>query len=270
MIWDRKYVHFFGMALEALPEEKRRLGVICALAAAGHLLVFFLVSIEYPQAVPIHVARTNITLFTVDSGADGLTREKEVWYEMNDPSRFIRIQSNWLGNDPLNIAMLESSEVSRSQVILSEDRTSTFLPNQLDVLSNRAVDSLKPPLQQFKYELTDKPEITPNTVAQWEEPLRSRWTGPEWQLPSVTCDLLDKPCVTVLRLAVNAEGQVEHVLVESGSVRSEIDLLGVEAARHLRFLVQPQVPLQWGRVSIFWKLVAPQPEAVQTQTKGGA
>jgi outer membrane biosynthesis protein TonB len=81
----------------------------------------------------------------------------------------------------------------------------------------------------------------------------------------VNSDLLAQTQVTVLRLAVNAKGEVEHVLIESTSGKSEIDLLGVEAARRLRFLPTAQMPLQWGRVTIFWKFVAAAPD-----TKTGA
>lgn len=262
MIWDRKFIHFFGLAYEALPEEKKRLGWLCVVALFGHIAAFFVLHVSYPPQQYQRTQRTQITLYTPETMVQSGLNNRTFWLEMNDPSRFIRPQSDWV------VTQLAPSEINprwqkvpgESRVLLPLAGDLQFLPDRLAPLSERAFESLRPPSQSFQFLAHDLPASARRTVVEWEEPLRSRLTVEPWVLPPAKAELLDQARVTVLRVGLDRGGEVNHVLIEASSGKSEIDLLAVDSLRSRKFKPVTEGGIVWGRVTIFWLYQGTEPE----------
>jgi TonB family protein len=114
-----------------------------------------------------------------------------------------------------------------------------------------------PPRQHFSYDQT-APAIAPGTVWQWDDTLTQRQPVVVPTLSSPVSDTDLAP--TLLRVAIDADGNVKYVLVEQscGSGRLDLDQQAVQAARKARFKSTDQPGLRWGRVTIFWHY-APEP-----------
>ncbi len=93
-------------------------------------------------------------------------------------------------------------------------------------------------------------------------------------LPTLVSDTNITP--TRLRIAVDARGTVDQVLVEpisndlSAPVAGDMEAQAVDAARKIRFDPSTTPGLQWGRLTIFWNY-APKPreEVVPTPPAPG-
>ncbi len=123
---------------------------------------------------------------------------------------------------------------------------------------------MSPPRQPFLYD-APPPAITGKTTSQWDGPLANRQPTAAPDLPSPLSDTDLNP--TELRVAVGADGAVEHVLIEQscGSGRLDLDHLAVMAARKTRFRPTDQPGLAWGRLTVFWHYSAqPREEVVPT------
>jgi TonB family protein len=88
--------------------------------------------------------------------------------------------------------------------------------------------------------------------------LRQSAAAPD--LPSPVSDTDLNP--TELRVAVDAQGTVQHVMLEESCQKPELDQQAILAARKLRFHPAAQLGLAWGRVTIFWHCTAPPREEV--------
>jgi TonB family protein len=93
-------------------------------------------------------------------------------------------------------------------------------------------------------------------------------------LPSPISDTDLSP--TVLRVAVDPGGAVEHVMVEQScgdlgaSIAKDLNQQAVMAARKVRFKPTDRPGLVWGRMTVFWRYSAkPREEVVPTPPTTG-
>jgi hypothetical protein len=134
---------------------------------------------------------------------------------------------------------------------------------QLDMLA---------PRQPFSYDETP-PVLAPATTWQWDKALDARHPEGLPKLPAPVSDTDLSP--TELRVAVNAAGAVEHVLVDQScgeqgaSIAADLDQQAVLAAQKIRFQPTDQPGLLWGRMTVFWHYSAkPREEVVPTPPSG--
>jgi hypothetical protein len=256
-MWKRKYLHILGEVIEALPEEKRRLGWLCFLALLAHGLIFGVVKVSYPITVPKISLQPQITLFSPEPQGTSLGPASGFWYLLNDPAILIQPRAGFSPDKGfLSIRPRQEEALQGSRVMLPLIEEASFFAQQANVLQEQAALGLKPAPQRFAYPQTKLP-IASSTMVEWEEPLATRFLGASWDLPVVTANLLDEAQVSVLRLGVDESGQVQHALIEQRSGNGKIDELALTSARQLRFKPVPLLGVTWGRVIIYWRFVAP-------------
>lgn len=249
---------------DAVPPEKRRLGIFLLMAAAAHVLAFYSIHIAYPQptlkSTPrIHVSMANVELNSVASHAN-----LKFWYTMEDPSMLIRLQEPLVPAQKIDATRLP---ISINNVTPSVTQTPirheniVFLPDGLPPLSERAAKMLDQPHQIFSYPAIAPAAKKPTTGLSFDPVLNSRLAAHAAPvLPSQTSNLLTESGVTILRLGVTSEGQVAYALIEQSCGKSTADTLALQTLRKIRFQPDAKQDLVWGQVTVYWQF-EPEPAA---------
>ena len=244
-----------------VPKRQRRLGLFIFIALLVHFAVIHFIRIDAIRAELRHQARIHVMVDTPrplvqEGAADDLFLDR-----LTDPRLFIL---------PLELLTDHSSigpQVDFSAInenIGSQDMPQPvaaegyhFVQESLPSLEQSVQAAMVPLRQPFAYEEAPPP-IAAETFWQWGDTLAQRKPLSVPRLPSPVSDTDLTP--TQLRIAVNADGTVEHVLVEQncGSDRLDLDQQAVLAARKVRFQSSDQPGLLWGRLTIFWHY-APKP-----------
>ena len=258
-MWAPRYFHLFGHALEAVPEEQRRLGLVLFLVALAHGLAFFAFSVVTPSALPAQRAKTHVVLYSSASSAAPAPTLADFgfWSRINDPSLPIYPPDLMEGTGrPRSAPRWPSAAAEAATVAVASDFD--FLPDRLAPLPQRAEEVLAPPPPLFNYRAALFRPSLPATTVEWSAALAGRRQGlPAWSLPDAPVNLLAESGVTVLRLAVDARGHVLHAVVDQSSGRSEIDRLALDGARGLHFAPAPNTRPVWGRATVFWRFTPP-------------
>ncbi len=263
-MWAPRYFHFVGEAFEAVPEEQRRLGLLIFLALLGHVAAFCLLRVTYPPAATVDHPRTRVTL--IAPAPDGAESPRFLgfvsWSSLNDPSAAIFPPDLLAASNPAGNPAPDADVVPRWPAPSTSETAPVTLSSSLEILPDRLA-----PLPDRASAALVIPHETPNlsaaltrlpvdhTVVQWGDALASRHPA-EWSLPTVPVRLLAESDVTVLRIAVDAEGHVAHALVDESSGSSDADAVALEGIRRVRFAPAPGTGLLWGRITIFWRFQA--------------
>ncbi|MCE0496810.1 MAG: energy transducer TonB [Methylacidiphilales bacterium] len=247
--------------IDYVPKRQRRLGLFIFAALMVHLAVIHFIRIDTIRAELRHQARSHVMIDTPGAVAQGGASVDHFLDRLTDPRLFI-----------LPLALLTDHSSIGPQVdfsTINENIGSQELPQPVAAEGYRFVQeslpsleqsvqaTMVPPRQPFAYEETPPP-IAEETFWQWDDALAQR---KPLSVPSLPSPISDTDLVpTQLRIAVDADGTVEHVLVEQscGSERLDLDQQAVLAARKIRFKSSDQPGLLWGRVTIFWHY-APKP-----------
>jgi len=260
--------------IDYVPQQQRRLGLFICLALAIHLATFFFIRIDTTRAELRHQTRTHVTVEYPQAIAVNGAPGEDIWSRLTDPRLFVL---------PLN--PLASLATDQPPPDLNTNLGSTELPapappaeyrTALPVvtpLEQRVEEAMRPPRQPFSYDETP-PVVAAKTAWRWDDGLAARQPAGLPDLPSPISDTDLSP--TVLRVAVDPNGAVEHVLVEQSSgtlgasIAKDLDQQAVVAARKIRFKPTEQPGLLWGFVTVFWKYSAkPREQVVPTPPTTG-
>ena len=272
-MWAPRYFHFLGVALEAVPEERRRIGVLLLGALMLHAGGFLLLRVSYPEAAPVLTpARQRLMVYAPAPGASRMPTVADMgfWSQIDDPSLVVfppdvatlpaegtAASARYHASDE---AAGAGGQVQAPQALVALDPNVRTLPDRLAPLAQRASEALGSagPRQVFHYSVAPSLPAASGTAVRWAgSPAFAARAPAEWRLPAVSSDLLAEPGVTVLRLAADGAGRIAHVLVEESCGNSETDLAAVVAARRLHFAPAPasDTDLAWGNVAVYWKFI---------------
>ncbi|SDU29751.1 hypothetical protein SAMN05444156_3142 [Verrucomicrobium sp. GAS474] len=298
-MWDPKHFHFLGEALEAVPEERRRLGILILLVLVLHGAGFLALRVAYPESSPvISPSRQRLMIYSPAPGGSRMPTVADIgfWSRIDDPSLVVfppdvtTLPEEARGGSARYHPSGETDATaagagekpgwgggptpSAPQALVALEPDVRLLPDTLPPLAQRAADALAVagPKQVFRYNFSPFTPAAPGTSVRWDGAFASRAPA-KWVLPGVTSDLLPEAGVTVLRLAVDGEGKVSHVLVEESCGNSETDLTAVLSARRLRFAPvsgDAPAPLAWGNATVYWRFVPKGGAAAANASGGGA
>lgn len=259
--------------IDYVPQQQRRLGLFVFVALLIHLAAFFFIRIDTTRAELRHQIRTHVTVENPQAVAVSGQPGDEFWDRVTDPRLFLL---------PLNPLAGLSSEVPSQDLnsnIGSQELPPPALPEEyratpaiVTPLEQRVGEAMRPPRQPFVYDET-APAIAAKTTWQWDDALGKREPAGLPDLPSPVSDTDLSP--TKLRVAVDPNGAVEHVLIEESSgglgasIATDLDRQAAVAARKIRFKPVDQTGLVWGRVTVFWHYSAkPREEVLPTPPSG--
>jgi hypothetical protein len=260
--------------IEFVPQQQRRLGLFIFVAFLVHLVMFFFIRIDTTRAELQHQNRTHVTVEYPQAVAVSGDQGDEFWDRLTDPRLYL------LPLDPLaNVASdqppmnLNSSLASAQLPPLAAPADYRTAQPVVTPLEKKVEEAMRPPRQPFFYEETPR-AIATNTAWQWDDALAARQPLGVPDLPSPISDTDLSP--TVLSVAVNPHGTVEHVLVEQScgdmgaSIAKDLNQQAVLAARKIRFQSTDKPGLLWGRITVFWHYSAkPREEVVPTPPTTG-
>jgi TonB family protein len=249
--------------IDFVPQPQRRLGLFICLALAIHFAAFFFIRIDATRAELQHVPRTHVTVENVNSAA-GADDSDAFWDELTDPRLFLlpaasfnRISTDELPPDFTAIdSRLGTGQLPPPAGTVSPPLAPVAAPS----LPEQVAAELHPARQPFSYDETP-PVTATRTAWQLDAAFDGRQPAVTPELPSPVSNADLSP--TELRIAVGPDGTVQHVLLEETCQNPDLDQQAVRAAMKLRFGGAPQPGLQWGRVTIFWNIIAPPREVVE-------
>jgi TonB family protein len=247
--------------IDYVPKRQRRLGLFIFLALLAHLVVIYFIRIDTTRAEMRHQARIHVSVDNAASPTGDGAPEDHFLDRLNDPRLFILplepLSARSSGEPELDFSAINSNIGSRELPPPVSAEGYRLNRTALPPLEQSVQVAMVPPRQPFSYEETPPP-IAAGTTWQWDGTLAGRQPLSVPGLPSPVSDTDLSP--TELRLGVNPDGTVEHVLVEQscGGERLDLDQQAVLAARKVRFKSSTQAGVVWGRVTIFWHY-APEP-----------
>jgi TonB family protein len=260
--------------IDYVPQKQRRLGLFFVLALMVHLAAFFFIRIDTTRAELQHQTRIHVTVEYPHAVAVSGEPGDDFWDRLTDPRLFLlplKPMANVASDEtPLDLnSNLASHELP--QPAPPEDYRAT--PAAVTPLDQQVGEAMRPPRQPFFYDETP-PAIATKTTWQWDESLAARQPTGVPDLPSPISDTDLSP--TVLSVAVNSSGAVEHVLVEQSSgdlgasIGKDLNQQAVLAARKIRFQPTERSGLLWGKITVFWRYSAkPREEVVPTPPTTG-
>lgn len=253
----------FEPLIEAVPEEKRRLGGFILLALAAHVLAFLFLQVVTIQPFITPSPRISVSLATPELAGPELRANLDYWRRVHDPSLLIIPRDPLLEDIRLDHGFTGSSPAGEWNVLtIAEDKAQSYniLPTGLLPLEERvAEDLLAPPSRDFRPAALSTPATEDAaTLVNFAPALQKRLlgSGPRLATPALPALTLERG-TTDLRLAVTADGRVRHVLVDKTSGNSEVDRQAVTALRAMRFQRADGQPLTWGTARVFWHFTAP-------------
>lgn len=248
---------------DAVPPEKRRLGLFLLFALSLHLMAFYFIRVVYPQPGFHSTPRIHVTLASVDGMLSNNRANLQFWYSIEDPSLLIRPQGALVDSAKIEITPIRRVETDSTQAATPpplREQAIAFLPDGLPPLTDRASAMLETPREVFAYaSVSATTTAKPQTTLYLDPTLTARLRGTVPFLPSQSAGLLTDSGVTVLRVGVNGEGRVAHVLIDQSSGKSAVDALAVQALRQTRFEPDAKQALLWGQVTVYWQFEPDQP-----------
>ena len=256
--------------IEYVPQRQRRLGLFIFLALLVHLAAFFFIRIDTSRAELQHPTRIHVTVdYPRAVAVNGEPAGDDFWDHLTDPRLFLLplnplagVAADEPSLDPAN--SLGSPELPPPAPPV-DYRTSRPIVAPIE---QRVDETMHPARQPFAYDETP-PAIAAATTWRWDDALAARQPTGLPALPSPTSDTDMSP--TVLRVAVDPDGAVEHALVEQSSgdlgatIAKDLDQQAVLAARKIQFKPTDQPGLLWGRITVLWRYSAkPREEVVPT------
>jgi TonB family protein len=252
--------------IDYVPQQQRRLGLFICLALSIHLATFFFIRIDTTRAELRHQARTHVTVEYPQAIAVNGQPDVDIWDRMTDPRLFL------LPLNPLASLPTEQPPVDLNTNLGTQELPAAAAPEDyrtaraaVSPLEQRVCEAMRPPRQPFTY-AEPAPVVADKTAWRWDNALAQREPTGLPDLPSPISDTDLSP--TVLRVAVNSDGAVEHVFVEQSSgnlgasVAKDLDQQAVQAAKKIRFKSQDQPGLTWGLITVFWHYAAKPREVV--------
>jgi TonB family protein len=260
--------------IDYVPQQQRRLGLFICLALMVHLATFFFIRIDTTRAELRHQMRTHVTVEYPQAVAVNGEPGDQFWDQLTDPRLFL------LPLNPLAGVASDQPPPSLNANLAVEQLPAAAPPADyraappvVTPLEQQVEEAMRPPRQSFSYDETP-PAIAAKTSWQWDAALAARQPAGVPDLPSPISDTDLSP--TVLSVAVNKGGTVEHVLVEQSSgdlgasIAKDLNQQAVLAARKIRFQPTDQPGLMWGRITVFWHYSAkPVEEVVPTPPTTG-
>lgn len=252
--------------IDYVPKHQRRLGVFIFLALALHIAMFFFIRIDSTRAELRHQARTHVSVENTPTASAEMQPGDNFWDRLNDPRLFLLSLKPFTitaaDAHPLNFDALNSNIGPSDLPAPAQAGNYEFIHQVVSPLEQRVEATLQPGRQPFYYDETP-PAIAAETTWQWDGVLAQLQPTGVPDLPSPVSDTDINP--TELRVAVDANGTVQHVFLEQTSQKPELDQQAILAARKIRFHSSDQPGLLWGRVTVFWHYAAqPREEVVPT------
>jgi len=246
--------------IDYVPQQQRRLGLFIVLALMFHLATFFFIRIDTSRAELRHVTRTHVTVEYPQAVAVNGEPSDDIWSRLTDPRLFLLpvnpLASPATAEPPPDLnTRLGSSELP-PPALPADYRTASPVVTPLE---QQVEEAMFPPRQPFTYD-ESPPIFATKTMWQWDDALAARKPAGLPDLPSPISDTDLSP--TIMRVAVNPNGAVEHVMVEQSSgtmgasAAKDLDQMAALAARKIRFKPTDQPGLAWGFVTVFWKYSA--------------
>ena len=245
--------------IDYIPRQQRRLGFFIFLALLGYLSTFLFISIDTTRAELHRAPHLHI-------GVENTSAADDYWDQLSDPRLFLlprHAQDGAAARLPApDLSSIDSSLSSGELPPPAAPEDFRFAHPILPPLEQRIGEDLHPARQPFVYEATAIPGAG-RTTWQMDAALARRQPTSFPMLPSVVSDTELNP--TQLRIAVDASGTVEHVLVDQscdslGSLTAQgLDQQAVLAARKIHFQSVDQPGVVWGRLTVFWNY-APKPQ----------
>jgi len=252
--------------IDYVPQQQRRLGLFIVFALMFHLATFFFIRIDTTRAELRHQTRTHVTVEYPQAVAVSGEPGDDIWNRLTDPRLFLLplnpLASLATGKPPPDLNTNLGSTELPSPALPEDYRTASPI---ITPLEQRVEEAMRPPRQPFSYDETPA-AIAARTTWQWDNALAARQPAGLPDLPSPISDTDLSP--TILRVAVNSDGAVGHVMVEQScgtlgaSVAKSLDQMAAVAARKIRFNSTDRPGLLWGFVTVFWNYSAKPREVV--------
>jgi TonB family protein len=252
--------------IDYVPKHQRRLGLFIFIALAVHVATFFFIRIDSTRAELRHPSRTHVTVENPQASSAEMQPGDSFWDSLTDPRLFLMPRQSF-SVAPADIRSLDftalTSNIGPSELPPAAQMENYPFSHQImPSLEQRAGATLVPWRQPFVYD-ESPPSIATRTTWQWDGPLAQREPAGAPDLPSPVSDTDLNP--TELRVAVDADGTVERVLLEQTCQKPELDQQAILAARKIRFRPGDQPGVAWGRITVFWHYAAkPREEVVPT------
>jgi len=249
--------------IDFVPKQQRRLGLFIFLALLVHLVLFFFIRIDATRAELRHPFRTRVTVENAQPAAEGVAASDAFWDRLTDPRLFLLpvlpLAHLSPGEETLDFATINSNIGSPDLPPPAPGIAYTLVRAEAPSLEERVQASLTPARQPFSYDPTP-PAVAVKTAWQLGDDLARRDPAGLPDLPSPISDTDLSP--TELRVAVDGDGTVQHVLLENTCQKPELDQQAILAARKIRFRPGDPSGLTWGRITVFWHVTAPPREIV--------
>lgn len=241
---------------DILPPEKRRLGLIVLLVFGAHIAAFFGVRIVYPERLEPHPVTVQVSLLNAN-GNSTASQDFRFWGQLQDPSMIMLDRGPIV--DPqqkqVDLKPIFDSDQGGLPTALAIMSDVDFLPAGLQPLNQRAAESLAPALQTYEPALSTTPGAQRASQVEFDPSIRGRLNGSLPALPSPTASLLSEAGLTVIRLGIDGQGNVVHLLVEESCGKSSIDDQAIAFLRSVRFLPDT-ADLAWGKATFYWNFQA--------------
>ena len=261
--------------IEYVPKRQRRLGLFLALAFFVQVATFFFIRIDNTRAELRHQPRLHVAVQSPQATSFDGRENDGFWDRLTDPRLFLFPATT--GDDDsatpaVDLAALSPDMATRDLPPPAAPEDAHAASSTIAPVEQRVEASLRPARQPFIYD-ENAPAISPYTTWVWDHSLDARqpWNVPV--LPSPVSDTDLSP--TVLRVAIDPSGTVQHVLVEQSSGDQgapsgrDLDEKAVQAAQKIRFLPVDRPGLEWGLLTVFWHYSAkPREEVVPTPPSG--
>jgi len=241
------------------PQERRWLSWMIILVLVLHLALFTVLRIKQAAPVMAKAPLLQTTALTaVESGPHRLSATTLAadmdWLDWRDPSAPI-LPRGPLPALPAGVLPQESSGsmqpvVGNATAPVVAMNLNTDLPSIVQQVQG-ALTAFRPTPKQVQIETP--PQLS-GTVVEISGDLIGRTVVKKTDLPQPEVDRNLR--VTVCLLAVNANGMVENVLVDSSCDDASIDQLAVQELKNWQFAPVTTGGLQWGRAIVYWHFKA--------------
>ncbi|MEM1060529.1 MAG: energy transducer TonB [Verrucomicrobiota bacterium] len=238
--------------VQAVPEGKRRLTGYLLLALLAHAALFWGVQLTYPTASRQPPPRVRAMLALPAADQRLLSAQEEAgrafWEQLHDPSMLILPQDKLDADlaalraprpgEPVDAADLTASDEPSLLRPVNLRAPNMALPLGLLPLPRRAALELLPRPQAFIYPEPPATKAAAESQVRLSGPLASRRWVVAPEVPEPATEVLPPRGTTVVRLGVDASGEIIHALVVEGSGSAELDAGGLRAVRAGRFAPQ--------------------------------
>ena len=257
-----------------VPQQQRRLGLFICLALAIHASICLFLVIDTSVAQMRHEPHLYVSLDYPRAQAVSGEAPDQFWDQLTDPRVFLLPRTTTTDlTTGLPPWMPSASPVADAMPQPAPAETYREAKPAASPLEQEVASAMTPPRQNFVYDETPA-STAKQTTWQWDDVLAQRHPAGVITPPTLVSDTNLTP--TRLRVAVNADGLVEHAMLEpisddlSTPVDASVAAQAVQAAQQFRFDPATTPGLQWGRVTIFWNYAAkPREEVVPTPPAAG-